>query len=232
MVAPPDHAADSLARAAVAALSEARPSDKARLAHAMAAAWRSGEIGDADPPGRPARPPRPRLRAPRDMPRRGKAGSRTGRIALLHALAHIELNAVDLACDIIARFTGAGLPRRLHDDWITVADEEARHFELLCGRLAAHDAAYGDLPAHDGLWQAAEETGGDILARLAVVPLVLEARGARATRQAPRFSTSSIATRSAMSRSECDGSSMSASHAASRPSPPITSWLANIIAAG
>lgn len=170
----------SLAVAAVAALSEPRPLDKARRAHAMAEAWRSGDIddvGSASPPARPARSARPELRAPRDMPRRGKGFSRAGRIALLHALAHIELNAIDLACDIIARFTGAELPRGFYDDWVTVADEEARHFELLCARLAAHDASYGDLPAHDGLWQAAEETAGDVLARLTVVPLILEARG-------------------------------------------------------
>ena len=91
--------------------------------------------------------------------------------------AHIELNAVDLAWDLIARFADADLPRAFYDDWIAVADDEARHFALLAGRLAALGAAYGDLPAHDGLWQVAEETAGDLLARLAVVPLVLEARG-------------------------------------------------------
>lgn len=96
---------------------------------------------------------------------------------MLHALAHIELNAIDLAWDIVVRFTEEGLPRGFYDDWISVAEEEARHHELLCDRLAAHGLAYGDLPAHDGLWQAAEETAHDLLARLAVVPLVLEARG-------------------------------------------------------
>ena len=170
----------SLAEAAVGVLSASDPADKAGRAHGMAGAWHSGElteIGSADLPLRPARPQRPELRNPRDMPRRSKGGNRTGRIALLHALAHIELNAIDLACDIIARFADADLPHGFHDDWVAVADEEARHFELLCERLAAHDARYGDLVAHDGLWQAAEQTSGNLLARLAVVPLILEARG-------------------------------------------------------
>ena len=110
------------------------------------------------------------------MPRRGGKGLR-GRIALLHALAHIELNAIDLAWDLIARFTREDLPRAFADDWVTVADEEAKHFALLAEHLDTLGAAYGDLPAHDGLWQAAQETAHDLLARLAVVPLVLEARG-------------------------------------------------------
>ena len=91
------------------------------------------------------------------------------------------MNAVDLAWDLIARFSGPdskwGLPRAFFDDWVAVADDEARHFTLLSERLAAFGAAYGDLPAHDGLWQAASDTRHDLLARLAVVPLVLEARG-------------------------------------------------------
>ncbi len=100
----------------------------------------------------------------------------------MHAVAHIELNAVDLALDLIARFAdpeaaGVMLPDAFFDDWLAVADDEARHFLMVTGRLAALDAAYGDLPAHDGLWQAAEATTGDLLARLAVVPLVFEARG-------------------------------------------------------
>ncbi len=111
------------------------------------------------------------------MPKRKAGGGREKRIALLHALAHIELNAIDLAWDMIARFGSADLPQAFLDDWVKVGDEEARHFELLSARLAALGAAYGDLPAHDGLWQAAEETAHDLLARLAIVPLVLEARG-------------------------------------------------------
>jgi len=128
-------------------------------------------------PARPARPDRPELRRPGDMPRRKAGGSAEKRIALLHALAHIELNAIDLAWDMVARFAGPELPRAFCDDWVRVADEEALHFGLLDGRLKALGAAYGDLPAHDGLWSAAMETAHDLLARLAIVPLVLEARG-------------------------------------------------------
>jgi uncharacterized ferritin-like protein (DUF455 family) len=111
------------------------------------------------------------------MPKRRAGGERESRIALLHALAHIELNAIDLAWDLIARFASEDPPRAFFDDWVAVADEEATHHGLLAERLAALDASYGDLPAHDGLWEAASVTATDLLARLAVVPLVLEARG-------------------------------------------------------
>jgi uncharacterized ferritin-like protein (DUF455 family) len=111
------------------------------------------------------------------MAKRRAFGSPAGRIALLHALAHIELNAIDLAWDLVARFASTGLPRGFFDDWVYVAAEEACHFELLTTRLAELGAGYGDLPAHDGLWEAAVATADDLLARLAVVPLVLEARG-------------------------------------------------------
>jgi uncharacterized ferritin-like protein (DUF455 family) len=134
-------------------------------------------IGAAEPPLRPARPVRPELRPPRDMPKRRNLGSPAGRTALLHALAHIELNAIDLAWDIVARFTGSGLPHEFFDDWVGVAAEEASHFRLLSARLTDFGAHYGDLPAHDGLWEAAAATTGDLLGRLAIVPLVLEARG-------------------------------------------------------
>jgi uncharacterized ferritin-like protein (DUF455 family) len=92
-------------------------------------------------------------------------------------VAHIELNAVDLAADMIARFAGPELPPAFAEDWLGVLADEAEHFALLCARLAALGAAYGDMKAHDGLWQAAERTAHDLLARLAVVPMVLEARG-------------------------------------------------------
>ena len=111
------------------------------------------------------------------MPKRRGGGSHAGHIALLHAIAHIELNAIDLAWDIIARFADTDLPRSFFDDWAAVAGEEAEHHALLAARLAAFGASYGDLPAHDGLWEAAAATADDLLARLAVVPLVLEARG-------------------------------------------------------
>jgi uncharacterized ferritin-like protein (DUF455 family) len=174
----------TLAGAAARVLATADAAAKAGAVRDFARRWRSGEItaiGSAAAPVRPARPARPVLRPPREMPRRRKAQSAAGRIALLHALAHIELNAIDLACDIIARFCDAPedapLPRAFFDDWVRVADEEALHFTLLADRLNGSDAAYGDLPAHDGLWEAAAKTAHDLLARLAVVPLVLEARG-------------------------------------------------------
>jgi uncharacterized ferritin-like protein (DUF455 family) len=161
-------------------LEAADPAEKIARSAAIAAAWRGGaltEIGAASPPARPARPARPVLLEPRAMPKRRAGGSPAGRVALLHALAHIELNAIDLAWDIIARFGDAALPRDFYDDWVGVAAEEAKHHALLAQRLTELGAAYGDLPAHDGLWEAAQATAHDLLARLAVVPLVLEARG-------------------------------------------------------
>mgnify|MGYP003646817778 FL=1 len=164
----------------VGVLGTADAAAKAGAARAVAADWQAGvvpDIGRAAPRDRPKRPAKPELLRPRDMPRRGKAQSEAGRIALLHALAHIELNAIDLAADILVRFPDAGMPMDFYNDWLTVLDEEAKHFLLLSDRLAALGAAYGDLPAHDGLWQAAQDTADDLLARLAIVPLVLEARG-------------------------------------------------------
>ncbi len=153
---------------------------KAGAARAVASDWRAGvipDIGATAPRDRPKRPAKPELMRPREMPKRGKAQSEGGRIALLHALAHIELNAIDLAADILVRFPDAGMPIEFYNDWLVVLDEEAKHFLLLSARLAEFGAAYGDLPAHDGLWQAAQNTADDLLARLAIVPLVLEARG-------------------------------------------------------
>jgi uncharacterized ferritin-like protein (DUF455 family) len=173
-------AASTLAMAALQVLTNADPLAKASLSRRFATAWRNGtlkDLGSVASPDRPGRPPRPELRPPRDMPRRKLGKDPAGRIALLHALAHIELNAIDLAWDIIARFPAEAMPRAFFDDWVSVADEEAKHFALLAARLAELGASYGDLPAHDGLWQAAMDTADDLLARLAVVPLVLEARG-------------------------------------------------------
>ena len=165
---------------ALAVLETANARHKAATARTLADDWRSGGLilgATAIAPNRPARPDRPELRPPRKMPRRKRAGGERGRIALLHALAHIELNAIDLACDMIVRFADQAPDATFFDDWVKVAGEEALHFTLLADRLSAFDAAYGDLPAHDGLWQAAGATADDVLARLAVVPMVLEARG-------------------------------------------------------
>jgi uncharacterized ferritin-like protein (DUF455 family) len=171
---------ETLKQTAVAILRAANPSEKVRLSDELATAWRAGSLpigAPESPPDRPGRPARPVLLRPGDMPRRKVGGSHEKRIALLHALAHIELNAVDLAWDIIARFDGPELPKAFFEDWVKVASEEALHFDLISKRLLALGAQYGDLPAHDGLWQAATETAHDVLARLAIVPLVLEARG-------------------------------------------------------
>ena len=133
-------------------------------------------IGTSPPPLQPARPERPELLSPRDVPKR-KPGTNEGRIALLHAVAHIELNAVDLHWDIIARFSDVAMPIGFYDDWVKAAAEESKHFKLVSECLNRLDSFYGALPAHAGMWRAAEDTVGDLLARLAVVPLVLEARG-------------------------------------------------------
>ena len=169
----------SIAQACRAVLLTSDPPAKVKAARAAARAWRRGELAfafDTAMPDEPARPTRPELLAPSRMPKRGRAGSERSRIALLHALAHIEFSAIDLAFDLIGRF-GARFPRSFVDDWIGVGADEAMHFALLGRRLNTLGAAYGDLPAHAGLWEAAAATAHDPLARLAVVPTVLEARG-------------------------------------------------------
>jgi len=169
----------SIAQACRAVLLTSDPPAKVKAARAAARAWRRGELAfafDAAMPDEPARPTRPELLAPSRMLKRGRAGSDRSRIALLHALAHIEFSAIDLAFDLIGRF-GAHFPRSFVDDWIGVGADEAMHFALLGRRLNTLGAAYGDLPAHAGLWEAAAATAHDPLARLAVVPTVLEARG-------------------------------------------------------
>jgi uncharacterized ferritin-like protein (DUF455 family) len=172
-----------LTEMAVAVLTTADGRAKAALSRRSAAAWRDARavgmplpLGQARPPDRPARPDRPELLAPRDMPWRGP-GTPQGRIALLHAVAHIELNAVDLHWDVIARFADTPMPLGFYDDWVQAADEESKHFNLLCDCLEAAGSHYGALPAHAFMWRAAEDTAQDLLARLAVVPMVLEARG-------------------------------------------------------
>jgi len=128
----------------------------------------------AEPPGVPGRPARPLLVPPGAVAPRS-VGTSEGRAALLHALAHIEFNAIGLALDHLWRF--AGLPEEYYRDWLRVAVEEAHHFELLLGRLRDAGYDYGDFPAHDGLWEMARRTAHDPLARMALVPRTLEARG-------------------------------------------------------
>jgi uncharacterized ferritin-like protein (DUF455 family) len=169
----------TVAQAARSVLLTGDPGAKVRTARAAARAWRRGELShefDVAMPDRPARPGRPELLPPSQMPKRGRGGSERGRIAMLHALAHIEHSAIDLAFDLAGRF-GPAFPRAFVDDWFAVGADEAIHFALLDRRLRTLGSAYGALPAHDGLWEAAAATADDPLARLAVVPMVLEARG-------------------------------------------------------
>lgn len=172
---------DCMNDAVRAVLDTPNPRDKAALARQTFADWNHSALGvDTQPPSnwpdRPARPERPALLAPRDMPTR-KLGSETGRAAQIHALAHIELNAIDLACDMAGRFCDRRLRDSFYGDWLSIAADEARHFLMLEKRLNDLGFAYGDFPAHDGLWEAAYDTRHDLAARLAIVPMVLEARG-------------------------------------------------------
>ncbi len=173
----------TLTQMALEVLTTADGREKTALSREHAATWRAArdagesiEIGIGTPPMHPARPDKPELLSPRDVPRR-RPGSPQGRIALLHAVAHIELNAVDLHWDIIARFGHVPMPLGFYDDWVKSADEESKHFNLMCDCLEELGSHYGALPAHAGMWRAAEDTAEDLLGRLAVVPMVLEARG-------------------------------------------------------
>jgi uncharacterized ferritin-like protein (DUF455 family) len=171
----------------VAALDALRACDPAAKAEAVCALHALAEEGmsrgaprwesrlelDA-PAGLPGRPRRPELVDPRQLQRRSMS-TPAGRVVLLHALAHIEFNAINLALDAVWRF--AGLPDAFYADWLKVAAEEAYHFSLLAARLADYGHAYGDYPAHNGLWDMCERTRDDVLARMALVPRVLEARG-------------------------------------------------------
>ena len=160
-------------------LLEADPVRKVFLARRVVRDWRSGRLARDEVvpmPDAPPRPDRPELLAPGKMPKRGRMGSVRSRIAMLHALAHIEYVAIDLAFDMVGRF-GIDSSPQFVDDWLGVGADEALHFALLLRRLRALGSAYGALPAHDGLWEAAQATAHDRLARLAVVPMVLEARG-------------------------------------------------------
>jgi uncharacterized ferritin-like protein (DUF455 family) len=173
----------TLTEMAVDVLTTADGREKTAKSRAHAQAWRAARdrdeplaIGQATPPDHPARPDQPELLSPRDVPKR-KPGSPAGRIALLHAVAHIELNAVDLHWDIIARFAHVPMPMGFYDDWVKAADEESNHFNMICDCLENMGSFYGALPAHAGMWRAATDTAHDLQGRLAIVPMVLEARG-------------------------------------------------------
>lgn len=163
-----------------ACLTAAEPNEKIALTHAFAREHAAGRLlpdSFAAPPEAirpPGRPDKPALVSPRDAPSRG-LGSLEGRAAFVHAIAHIEFNAINLALDAAYRFRG--MPAQFYSDWLSVADDEARHHAMLASRLQDLGFGYGDFDAHNGLWEMAEKTADSCLARMALVPRVLEARG-------------------------------------------------------
>ena len=169
---------------ALALLCESDPVIKAEGTMALRTAWLAQSVtlniaerleAAALIPGRPARPV---LVPPREVGQRSMT-SVEGRAALIHALSHIEFNAINLALDAVWRFSG--MPEQFYADWLQVAAEEALHFSLLSGHLQSLGYSYGDFNAHNSLWEMAEKTRGDLLARMALVPRTLEARGLDAT---------------------------------------------------
>lgn len=169
----------TVARAIRAALLTPEPRAKCFATREVARAWQRGALAwefDVPMPDRPAWPDAPELLPPNRMPKRGKGGSERARIALWHSLAHIEFVAIDLALDMAGRF-GAQIGEGFVGDFLAVAADEAMHFALLARKLESLGSHYGALPAHAGLWEAAHATRHDVAARLAVVPMVLEARG-------------------------------------------------------
>ncbi len=172
--------ADSLFDAARRCLDASDPIEKVERTRAAAVVFGNGALTVAhtdalpEPIRAPGRPERPELVSPRDLPHRG-LGSVEGRAAFIHAIAHIEFNAINLAWDAVYRFRDMPMP--FYADWVSVADDEARHFSMLSQRLIELGASYGDFQAHNGLWEMAEKTADSCLARMALVPRVLEARG-------------------------------------------------------
>jgi uncharacterized ferritin-like protein (DUF455 family) len=156
------------------------PAEKLHLTHATWAALQAGKLHpDAaalapETISAPGRPERPQLVPQRQVPHRG-LGTPEGRAALVHAVAHIEFNAINLAWDAVYRFRG--MPADYYRDWASCANDEARHFALLSERLTELGHVYGDFDAHNGLWEMAEKTAHHDTARMALVPRVLEARG-------------------------------------------------------
>ena len=171
---------DSLTTRAHRCLMASQVEEKLALTRDLRADWQGGRLslGQAECPPEaiaiPGRPDRPSLVAPLHMARRS-VRSPVGRAALIHAIAHIEFNAINLALDALYRFRG--LPPAYYADWLQVAEEEAYHFSLLRAHLVSLGHDYGDFEAHDGLWQMAMQTAHDPLVRMALVPRVLEARG-------------------------------------------------------
>ncbi len=175
----------SVAAAIRAVLLETDPRAKVMQTRSLVRAWRKGQLDfafDVAMPDEPGRPMQPELLPPGQMPKRGKGGSERGRQALWHSLAHIEFVAIDLALDMAGRF-GGQMDQQFVSDFLTVAADEAMHFALIERHLATMGSHYGALPAHGGLWDAARDTANDVAARLAVVPMVLEARALDITPQ-------------------------------------------------
>ena len=184
----PDPFADRLGTTIKQAFETAEPEAKAQKAQQLFASLPEygqyqGNLCPVILGDRPGRPEFPVLKPPRLVPRRRISKNPQGRIALLHAIAHIELNAIDLALDMAIRYAHKHMPFDFVHDWLSVAADEGRHFMLLSDRLKSLDSHYGALDAHDGLWEAALKTKNDVLARLAIAPLVLEARGLDITPQ-------------------------------------------------
>jgi uncharacterized ferritin-like protein (DUF455 family) len=158
---------------------ECDPARKCAAAQALKREWDAGTLtiddgATIEPVTEPGRPDRPTLVSPRDVEHRS-THTPAGRAALIHAIAHIEFNAINLALDAVYRFRG--LPREYYRDWLQVAAEEAYHFTLLREHLRTLRYDYGDFTAHNGLWEMAQKTAHDVLVRMALVPRVLEARG-------------------------------------------------------
>ena len=169
----------SLFDAAAACLRSDDPARKMALTRQFALDHALGNLpiqqgGAVEPISDPGRPAKPVLVEARQLPRRG-LGSVGGRAALMHAVAHIEFNAINLAWDAVYRFRD--MPDTYYADWVAVAADEARHFGMVCERLEALGFSYGDFDAHNGLWDMAVRTAGSCLERMALVPRVLEARG-------------------------------------------------------
>ena len=172
-------ALSNLFLAAKQCLDASDPAAKVALTTTLYQAWQAGELTLTDdrqiqPMGPPGRPERPRLVAPRELPQR-RLYTESGRAALIHAVTHIEFNAINLALDAVYRF--CSMPKSYYDDWLRIAFEEAHHFALLQERLDELGYSYGDFDAHDGLWEMTMVTAHDPLIRMALVPRVLEARG-------------------------------------------------------
>jgi uncharacterized ferritin-like protein (DUF455 family) len=169
-----------LRRSALHVLAMGDAVKKSAAVRQLAADWRAGQmlldsaVALEALPGIPGRPARPELVAPKDVPRRTMKTAE-GRAAMIHAMTHIEFNAINLSLDAVWRFPD--MPRDYYADWLQVADEEALHFDLLAAHLTTLGYTYGDFPAHNGLWDLALKTQHDVLDRMALLPRTMEARG-------------------------------------------------------